>query len=264
MPSVYDKKYFLENCDGYDLWKESFGKQLPPRLSYSLKTACLKKGEKVLDFGCGRGEMVVRVAMMDCEAVGVDCSPEAIALTKKALAENNLSGIKVLLVKSDKLPFVKESFDAVFFLDVAEHLNDRELTDSLKEIKRVLKPGGRLIIHTSPNKDWIDKGYKFYTRYANFLASKLLWEPFFKTKLLYQKNPRTEWEKKVHINEQTIESLKKVLRLAGFADIKIWLDSSFRITNKGFLFQYLFLQPVWLPFFGKYFSSDIWGIARKE
>ena len=257
---IYSSNYFLQSCDGYDLWKKSYGKELVPRLKQALKIAKLNKGEKVLDFGCGRGEIVVQSALAGCEAVGVDYSPEAIALTKKTLAKNKLK-TNTLLIKEEKLPFKENSFDVVFFLDVAEHLTDKELINSFKEIRRVLKENGRLIIHTSPNKDWIDIGYKYYTRWANFIASKLLWEPFFKTKLLYQENPRTEWERKVHINEQTIKSLDKALREAGFNDNNLWLDSKFRIISKGFLFQYIFLQPIWLLFLNKYFASDIWGVV---
>lgn len=262
LPIIYNNKYFLESCDGHDLWEKSFGRQLVPRFEYALKIAGLKKGEKVLDFGCGRGEMIVQSAMAGCKATGVDYSPQAIALTKKAIAKNNLSSIKVFLAKDSKLLFEKESFDVVFFLDVAEHLDDGQLKNALKEIRRVLKLDGRLIVHTSPNKDWVDKGYKLYTRWANFIASKLIWEPFFKTKLNFQENPRTKVERQVHINEQTTDSLKKALREAGFENTKIWLDSKFRITSKGFWFQYTFLQPIWLPVLGKYFSSDIWVIAR--
>ena len=257
IPSVYSRQYFLESCDGFELWEVSFGRQLPPRLAYSLKIADLKKGEKVLDFGCGRGEMVIQAAMKGCDTIGIDYSSEAIILAKEASKKNKIRA-KILLVKDGKLPFTSEVFDCVFFLDVAEHLTDDQLITVFKEIRRVLRPDGRLIIHTSPNKDWIEKGYRFYTRYANFLASKLIWEPFFKTRLSYQENPRTMMEKKVHINEQTTQDLRKNLAEAGFIKINLWLDSTFRITGKGFWFQYTFLQPLWLPFLGKYFASDIW------
>lgn len=262
-PAIYNREYFLKSCDGYDYWKDSFGKKLNPRLAYSLEIAKLKKGEKVLDFGCGRGEMVVQSAIIGCETVGIDYSPESISLTKEAITKNKLKNCRAILTKGNKLPFREKSFDVVFFLDVAEHLNDKELINSFKEIRRVLKMSGRLIIHTSPNKEWVDKGYRYYTRWINFVASKLIWEPFFKIRLLYQKDPRSSWEKKVHINEQTVESLKNALQEADFRDINIWLDSKFRITSKGFWFQYTFLQPIWIPVLGKYFTSDIWAVVQR-
>ena len=90
-----------------------------------------------------------------------------------------------------------------------------ELVTVLGEIRRVLKPGGRLIIHTAPNKQWLELGYKYFTRYTNYVASKLVWEIAFNTKLQYGKDPRSKSDKKVHVNEQTLKSLKRNLEKSG-------------------------------------------------
>lgn len=260
---TYSRDYFLNCCDGFDIWKTSYGNKLIPRLEHALKLAEVKKGEKVLDVGCGRGEILIQLAKLGALAFGIDYAKSAIDLAKKSVRENKLER-KVIVeqITSEKIPYLKNFFDKVFLLDVVEHLTPEQLQNSLKEINRVLKPDGKLFIHTAPNKDYW-KGYKFFTRFTNFFASKLIWEPIFKTKLNYEIDPRNAFERKVHINEQTINSLKKSLNESSFKS-KIFVDSSFRKINKGFWFQYTFLQPVWLPYLKNYFSPDLWAIAEKR
>jgi len=254
----YNADYFLKDCDGADFWQESFGAKLNPRLLYSWRLGGVKKGEKVLDFGCGRGEILVQAAKTGAQAFGVDYADSALKFSRQALEKNKVKA-EVLKIKDEKLPFENSFFDVVFLLDVVEHLYPSQLKKVLNEIKRVLMPQGHLIIHTGPNKEWLEIGYRYFSRYANFLASKLLWEPFFKTKLLYGKDPRNKSEKELHVNEQTRESLRRVLREAGFKNIDLWVNSDFRKVKLGSWFQFTFLQPTWLPGVGKYFALDIWG-----
>jgi len=259
----YDHDYFLTDCDGADYWQKSLGNQLNPRLNYAWDLSKVKKGDKVLDFGCGRGEILLKAAKSGAQVFGVDYSLAAILLAKETLAKNKTKG-EVLLLKEIKLPFKNDFFDVIFLLDVVEHLNFFQVKEVLTEIKRVLKKKGRLIIHTSPNKNRLDFGYKYFTRFSNFLPSKLIWEPLFKTCLNYQKNPRKDSEKELHINEQTPESLLFSLKENGFREIKIWTDSRFRRTTKGAWVQFTFLQPIWLPFLKKYFDLDIWAVTIKD
>ena len=256
----YTKEYFLKDCDGGDVWQENFGAKLNPRLFYAWSLGEIKSKDKVLDFGCGRGEILVQTAKSGAEAFGVDYASAAIKLSKQSLVKSK-SSAKVFKIEKERLSFFDNFFDVIFLLDVIEHLNPTQLKAVLKELRRVLKPQGRLIIHTGPNKEWLEIGYKYFSRYANFLASKFLWEPFLKTKLLYTKDPRTKSEHSLHINEQTTKSLRGTLREAGFKEVNVWLDSKFRKVKKGSWFQFTFLQPIWLPLVGRYFAMDIWGIA---
>lgn len=97
------------------------------------------KGD-VLDCGAGSGNM------MDCLEVlpstrtirGIDLAP-----TRSDIIEAGL----------DNIPFPDESFDSVMFNAVIEHLNDKLLYDALKEIHRVLKYNGHVIITTAYKED---------------------------------------------------------------------------------------------------------------
>lgn len=54
-----------------------------------------------------------------------------------------------------RLPFVSDAFDRVLMFDVVEHLHPWELDACLTRVRRILKPGGQIIIHTAPNR-WYD------------------------------------------------------------------------------------------------------------
>lgn len=97
------------------------------------------KGEKVLDIGCGDGAFLKRAAQIGWEAWGVE--PDA-----KAAA--SLSGFKVLQGSLPNIPLPDASFDYITLSHVIEHLHDP--VAALKEIHRLLKPGGQVWIAT-PN-----------------------------------------------------------------------------------------------------------------
>jgi ubiquinone/menaquinone biosynthesis C-methylase UbiE len=99
-----------------------------------------KKNGKLLDVGCGTGETMVYVKrnFKDWEVNGVDVSREAVNFAKKR------GFTEVFLGKADRLPFKSNQFDAILLLDVIEHLDNS--VSSILEMKRVLKPGGKILI----------------------------------------------------------------------------------------------------------------------
>ena len=106
-------------------------------------------------------------------------------------------------------------FDRIFILDVAEHLSDEELKECFCEAKRLLKDDGMLVVDTSPNRLFNDITYPFWERPLNMMINAI-----FKTKLMTRES-RIEIDKKIHINEHTVFSLRKSLENVGFRNIKI-------------------------------------------
>jgi methionine biosynthesis protein MetW len=101
--------------------------------------------DRVLDVGCGRGEFSLGLArMLGLSGIqGVDGSGQAVA-------EARARGIPASVVdlNHDPLPFEAASMDLVLMLETLEHLEDVE--HCLDEIRRVLAPGGSLVV-TTPN-----------------------------------------------------------------------------------------------------------------
>jgi SAM-dependent methyltransferase len=111
---------------------------LPPDL-LALKEYIIK-GEKVLDLGCGNGRFSELVAPEDY--LGADVCE---ALVK--IAQEKYPDKKFTLVEALKLPFPDRSFDKVFCLAVIHHLpSEAYRRIFLGEIKRILRPGGKLIL----------------------------------------------------------------------------------------------------------------------
>jgi SAM-dependent methyltransferase len=91
---------------------------------------------RILDVGCGTGANLEMLAQFG-EAEGVDVSDDALEFCRA-------KGLKTHKGLAEKLPFADETFDLTTALDVVEHLDDD--VAGLKEMRRVLKPGGRTLI----------------------------------------------------------------------------------------------------------------------
>jgi len=108
----------------------------------------IPRNARILDVGCGDGllECLLAKKMPATHITGIDSSKKAITLAAEKAREQNLSNVDFMISDAYKLPFSNETFDAVVSLDVIEHLDD---TDAfLKELARVLKPGGTLHVGT--------------------------------------------------------------------------------------------------------------------
>ena len=103
----------------------------------------VSSGGHVLDAGCGRGWLSRLAAERGFKVDSID-------IADKVMEENEFVsrryGIKMSLKKAsvDDLPFEDGEFDAVFLIDVLEHLPSPE--KALQEIERVLKSGGKLLV----------------------------------------------------------------------------------------------------------------------
>jgi ubiquinone/menaquinone biosynthesis C-methylase UbiE len=94
-------------------------------------------GLKVLDCGCAKGRFLKQLPE-DVQAVGLDLSEQLI----KAAADN--TSHSVIQGTASDLPFADASFDLVYCVETLEHVPSTEL--ALKEMARVLKPGGELVV----------------------------------------------------------------------------------------------------------------------
>lgn len=114
-----------------------------------LDLAGVEPGEKVLDVGCGPGRLVLaacdRVGLQG-EAHGIDPSPEMIERAKQNAGKAGLPA-KFTIAAAEDLPFEDGRFDVVTSTLVIHHLTGDELKQkAFKEIRRVLKVGGRLLV----------------------------------------------------------------------------------------------------------------------
>ena len=97
------------------------------------------RGLRVLDLGCGKGRFASLPTRGGAWVVGLDVS-----LAMLTAAESK--GIARVLGSARRLPFESRSFDAVTAVEVFEHLHHRVIDAALAEARRVLRPGGVLVI----------------------------------------------------------------------------------------------------------------------
>ena len=109
-----------------------------------LNQAAVRPGDCVLDIGCGTGSLVVLIKRkyLDVEVVGLDPDPRALARARRKGQRAALS-IQLDQGFSDELPYPECAFDRVFSSFMLHHLEAAEKETTLREVRRVLKPGAR-------------------------------------------------------------------------------------------------------------------------
>lgn len=130
------------------------------RLSLALSLLGNKKVDKILDAGYGGGTFIPTLAQIANKVYGVDIHPEKKKVEKLLEKE----GIQAKLIQASifKLPFADDFFDKVVCLSVLEHFQKKELEKAVKEMYRVTKPGGDLIIGV-PGKNALSN---FFIKYV--------------------------------------------------------------------------------------------------
>jgi ubiquinone/menaquinone biosynthesis C-methylase UbiE len=212
---TYDREYYTHGCMGADEWRDSSGLEFSGLYPGTLKMAGMEPGWRVLDIGCGRGDLVCTALELGAsEAVGVDYAEAAVELARETLrAHGDPPGGRIELADARRIPVEDDHFDLVMLLDVVEHLTPEELHRSLTEARRSLRPGGRVFIHTMPNARIYDLTYRFLRRALPGRAGR------------WPEDPRKELERTMHVNEQTTASLRRALREAGFPRPRVRLGS---------------------------------------
>lgn len=105
----------------------------------------------ILDFGCGSGDIGLHLTEAGHRLTGYDLSSSMIEQARRSDRDQKVRWIARAADASDALPFVDASFDAVVTSSVLEYVS--ELDDTLKEIARVLRPGGWLFATVPDMRD---------------------------------------------------------------------------------------------------------------
>lgn len=110
-----------------------------------VKQNFVSEDQRLLDFGCGKGEYSILFSKIGYQVSGFDLSPNNISIAKRLAEQYDLSAKTNFTVGvAEKLDYPAEHFDIIFGIDILHHVDIRQ---ALAECSRVLKNGGVAIFH---------------------------------------------------------------------------------------------------------------------
>ena len=143
--------------------RESHSKEVIGKAESLLGIIDIKNDQSFLEIGCGSGPVSRYVSeKYKIEVVGTDVDEDQIESAKKSA--RTLKNITFLAADATDLPFEDNSFDIILSINVLHHISS--WMDALKEIDRVLKKGGFLLLAEILFKKWTQGIAKLYSRQA--------------------------------------------------------------------------------------------------
>ena len=231
LADLYNSKYY----------ESAFYDYTDSRLDTLITLAEPAKGKRILDLGCGPGEVAVRCAKLGAEVFGVDIARDALRLSGRRCAKE---GVNVWLFEFDgeRVPFRDSTFDTIILSDVVEHIYDDTLDKLVAECYRLLTPKGRLVVHTAPTKNII-------------LLSRVIKSASFGRVDFHAKLITPEYEH-LHVRYHSMRSLRNILEKNSMNSV-MWGEFRYlRGTVIERLSKKLSLDTL--------FSDQLWCVATKE
>ena len=132
-------------------WEGFYKKVYEYPVKQSLKF--FSKNDVVLDVGCGDGKLTYLVAPNVKTIIGVDNQEYPLKFARLIFDKLNIKNSKFEVGDITKLKYKSNSFDKVVCWDVIEHVPKDIAIKGIKELIRVLKPNGRLLLTTPNSKE---------------------------------------------------------------------------------------------------------------
>lgn len=141
------RHYYNKIAKVYDILSEEAEK---PMRETGIKMLAAQPGEKILEVGFGTGHCLVEIAQGVGDlgkVLGIDISDNMVSLAQELLQREGLAD-RANLRRGDaeNLPYESNSLDGIFFSFTLELFDTPELPKVLTECKRVLRPGGRIVV----------------------------------------------------------------------------------------------------------------------
>jgi len=158
-------------------WQEGFTGGTDPEYEEQVLpfvARLLQGARRVLDVGCGEGQVSRKIAGLGAQVVGLDPTASQIRV-----AHERGSGAQFVRARAEQLPCPNQAFDAVVLCLALEHIDPFE--PALREVARVLVPGGRFLLFLahpilqSPGSGWVDdvtSGEQFW-RISSYLEEEV-------------------------------------------------------------------------------------------
>ena len=119
-----------------------------------------REGMEVLDVGCGTGIQLASYQQAGCRVTGIDASPAMLEVARRRLG----TGASLTVGDAARMPYPDHTFDLVLAATVLHEMPPQVRTAALGEMKRVLRPGGRMLLidfgagRVRPVRGWVTRG----------------------------------------------------------------------------------------------------------
>ena len=187
--------------------------------------AALRPGERVLDVACGTG-VVARLAAERVGTIGtvagLDVNPGMLAVARSMAAESG-DAISWYETSAESMPLPADAFDVVFCQLGLQFVADKSA--ALREMRRVLAPGGRVLVSTPPPHPFFDVLDTALSRHVGDEAARFV-------RMVFSLNETAKVE--------------QLLQTAGFRDVTVRTENkSLRLPPANdFLWQYVHCTPL--------------------
>ena len=204
----------------------------------------ISPGGNVLDAGCGPGELM-KLLVNQYRTIGIDVSDQAVTFAR-------CDGL-FFVVRGDleHLPFAQECFDAVVSLDVLYHADIRDDCRALREIRRVLRPGGWLILNL-PAYEWMRSAHDDFIQTARRYTARRVRHLLEEASLSIE---RVTYRNTLLLPLAVVQ--RRVLRMKNADSIRmpLWLDRMLGAT--------LAIERYWLRWTSLPFGLSVLAVGRK-
>ncbi len=175
-----EQRFWKAAAEDYDEWiSNDFQDQY--EVNWNILTKYIDSTLRLLDVGCGPGDLSIRISQHCEEVWGVDVTPEMIQIAEEKLASEPAN---VYFQQADAcdLPFENHSFDTVMSVNALQTMTQPAM--ALMEMSRVLKPGGELLLITYCYGDSSASDNEFLINWALKYGAQAVWQSFKFTQLV--------------------------------------------------------------------------------
>jgi len=227
------EKLLQQVKDGYNQIADHFSKtRYAPWSEFELFNEYIKDNQKILDLGCGNGRLFFSVLKdYDVEYYGADNSEKLIEIAKSRNSKFEIRNSKqsqnpnFQIAEMPEIPFPDSCFNLVICIAAFHHLPDKALREkTLSEIKRVLKPGGYLLM-----TNWHLWHQPFWTHFFNNFFKKNSIKDFF----LPWKSADGQVQCQRYYHAFTKLELKRLFKKSGLKLEKLYLHNNVFKKNYG-------------------------------
>jgi ubiquinone/menaquinone biosynthesis C-methylase UbiE len=211
--------------------------------------------KRILDFGCGAGAFSLNLLRLGALNIcGVDVDTNLIDIANSRLNDFYNNGYTIQQINYIngfyQMPFNDNTFDIVWAHAVMEHVVPNQRANVLKELQRVLKKDGLLIIDSTPNRMWIKENHTSQPYFVNYLPLKIAGYL------------ARHYSKRIPRNQSTEKLLERGFRGITYWEIKNYLPEIIWLNNEIRKKDLLVFMKIWRedddPFYKKSLKDLYW------